>query len=253
LPRRRADSNDFVSDFYKEELKKRQLRDEYFGVGQDPRIDPEVDSRANELKKKRLKRDILIIDQQIAEFEKPKPPEKPEPTASQKIVDEAEKEVWQLLEKDLVRKAIFALDNPSRGPNSGEVSPEVAKMTREMALETFRELDGPERDALFPRALRSVSNLPRIKCIVKEPMYRDGKPVTYDSGEPKIKSTLVLESKKPEAAKRAREAIKKEMEMDVEVLTYTEGLERGLVQTPVPKNGTEKPSEPSQTFETSVQ
>lgn len=217
--------------------------------GGDDADDIFTELRKKELMEKRLEREILKVDQELAELRKPKP------TAIEKAAAEVVEEYLQQVKKKAVDMWVSGLNNPAGtftpfsysaagGSPTGPLSPESLIFPAKIQLELYRTQDPQQKDRFFRTVLPLVSNLPKMAKIVKVQLTRDGKPAIDDSGRPLTKWVPIMESTKPEdanEAKEAREAIKEQMDMDVEVLTFTEGLQRGLVDKRGPKQEAEEP------------
>jgi hypothetical protein len=92
----------------------------------------------------------------------------------------------------------------------------------EEGLKKFRDLKPPQKDKQFASVLYGMSGLPRISKVWEESVIHEGKVVRYESGEEKLKMTVIVDSTGPEDANHVREVVRKELAMDVEVLTVTE-------------------------------
>jgi hypothetical protein len=258
VPRKSDDPDDIIIDLYEKEIKKRKLRRELErDEGGDDEEDVLIKLQKEELKRNRLRRDNLRIEKEIVELEKPKP------SVLDEIVAEFNKQIIPRVGKEMADRvtsgfekqsnsgtSAVSLDFGSWNPTGGstnvrsETTEEKAVMLDEKGLGQFRGLKPPLKDKVFPRVLAGMTRLPQMRRLIGKPLIRDGKPASYDSGEQMYEWTEVLYSTKPSDATNTREAILRELGMEVEVLTLTEGLERGLVDEPGDKKRAEKPAGP---------
>jgi hypothetical protein len=121
---------------------------------------------------------------------------------------------------------------PAGRPTTTTPSPKVQQSNRTARFKAFRTLPGPLKDRYMVSVLPSIPNLPRVKRIISRPLGPDGKPAYHPSGEPKMFWMAVLSSNNEQDAARAMVVIKKELGMEVEVWTSTEGARRGYGDSP---------------------
>lgn len=253
MSRRNDDPLDEAIDFYKKELELTKLRRAFLGREQeDPSDDLEIKSEKEELMRGRLRRDILLVNQEIEELGKPKP------SMLDEIVGEATKRVKHRVAKKMADLMTSGLENnpgmsavspvayatdgilrgliqvpdkkeaekpagpghPSGTPAPSQASEAGGRKTSQSAkpgeVKSQGTIISPERFRLLDPPQKEVlfaSVLPAVRNLPKI------LGAMYGFGEQKKKWTVVVESFNPEVANQAREIILREMGMDVVCMT----------------------------------
>ncbi len=147
LSARSGDSDDNYTELLKKVLKRKRLTRDILKVnkevaGSDDLDDDYTEALKRELKRKRLTRDILKVDKEVEELEKP------EPTFGNRIQASLNEELFRQMEKKVIPEFGKAMAAVTTGPiQYGPVPPELTKIMAASYAATYLQLYrslGPE-------------------------------------------------------------------------------------------------------------